>query len=67
MTRSPSYTDDELIAAVADARSWRGVLRGLGLVATSSGAMRSVGGLRAIRLSAYAEYKVAGTTISPVG
>jgi hypothetical protein len=47
--RSPSvtvvtrtYTDDELAAAVQAARSWRDVLRRLGLVATSSASIRSV-------------------------
>lgn len=39
-----TYTDDELGAAVATASSWRGVLRGLGLAATSASAMRSVRG-----------------------
>jgi hypothetical protein len=38
MTR---YSDAELAAAVAQARSWRGVLRRLGLPAQSAGAMRS--------------------------
>lgn len=36
------YTDTDLAAAVAAARSWRGVLRHLGLVATSAAAIRSV-------------------------
>lgn len=35
------YSDEELAAAVAGARSWRGVLRGLGLPAQSSSALRS--------------------------
>lgn len=42
MSRRRTYTDDELAAAVAASRSWRGVLRALGLAATSAGAMRSV-------------------------
>ena len=37
-----TYSDDELRLAVAGARSWRGVLRDLGLQATSSQAVRSV-------------------------
>lgn len=37
-----SYTDEELSLAVAAARSWRGVLRNLGLKATSAQALRSV-------------------------
>lgn len=37
-----SYSDAELAAAIARSRSWRGVLRALGLTATSSAAMRSV-------------------------
>lgn len=37
-----SYTDEQLIAAVARSRSWRGVLHALGLVATSAGSARSV-------------------------
>jgi hypothetical protein len=37
-----SYSDEELATAVAVSRSWRGVLRHLGLVATSSAAIRSV-------------------------
>lgn len=37
-----SYTDDQLAAAVASSRSWRGVLRALGLKATSAGSARSV-------------------------
>jgi hypothetical protein len=37
-----SYTDASLVTAVAEATSWRGVLRALGLSATSSGAIRSV-------------------------
>ena len=37
-----SYDDDDLVAAVAAARSWRGVLRHLDLPATSSSAIRSV-------------------------
>jgi hypothetical protein len=37
-----TYSDEALVAAVAAARSWRGVLRELGLAATSSAAARSV-------------------------
>jgi PD-(D/E)XK endonuclease len=37
-----TYTDDALVAAVAGARSWRDVLRRLGLTGTSSAAIRSV-------------------------
>ena len=36
-----TYSDAALVAAVAGARSWRGVLRELGLTATSSAAIRS--------------------------
>jgi hypothetical protein len=39
-----TYSDEALIAAVAAARSWRGVLRELGLAATSAAAARSVKG-----------------------
>ncbi|RBY81435.1 hypothetical protein DQ239_02285 [Blastococcus sp. TF02-09] len=42
MTWTRSYSDEQLIAAVARSTSWRGVLRELGLTATSAGAMRSV-------------------------
>ncbi|UDY25255.1 group I intron-associated PD-(D/E)XK endonuclease [Nocardioides sp. Kera G14] len=42
MSRVRRYTDSELAAAVAVARSWRGVLRELGLAATSAAQMRSV-------------------------
>ncbi|WP_182349481.1 group I intron-associated PD-(D/E)XK endonuclease [Tomitella gaofuii] len=42
MTRGRTYTDDELADAIDVSRSWRGVLRELGLLATSAGAMRSV-------------------------
>lgn len=42
MTSKRSYSDDQLINALANSSSWRGVLRELGLAATSSGAMRSV-------------------------
>ncbi len=38
------YSDDDLTRAMATATSWRGVLRGLGLHATSSAAIRSVRG-----------------------
>lgn len=37
-----TYSDAQLELAISGARSWRGVLRTLGLTATSSGAMRSV-------------------------
>jgi hypothetical protein len=36
------YSDTQLIEAVQSSRSWRGVLRLLGLAGTSSGVMRSV-------------------------
>lgn len=42
MARGPSCSDGDLIRAVAGSRSWRGVLRELGLTATSGSAMRSV-------------------------
>ena len=42
MSRPCTYTDTDLASAVAAARSWRGVLRALGLTATSSAALRSV-------------------------
>ena len=42
MSRKRTYTDAQLAAAIAASTSWRGVLRELGMVATSSGAMRSV-------------------------
>lgn len=41
MTFQRSYTDDELRAAIASQQSWRGVLRQLGLVATSAGSLRT--------------------------
>lgn len=37
-----SYSDDQLAAAVAESHSWRGVMRSLGLRATSAGSTRSV-------------------------
>jgi PD-(D/E)XK endonuclease len=37
-----TYADEDLARAVAASRSWRGVLRHLGLLATSAGALRSV-------------------------
>lgn len=37
-----TYADADLASAVAEARSWRGVLRNLGLKATSAAALRSV-------------------------
>lgn len=42
MGRERSYRDEDLEAAVAASHSWRGVLRELGLSATSSSAIRSV-------------------------
>lgn len=42
MARARTYTDRQLAAAVAVSTSWRGVLRTLGLVGTSSAALRSV-------------------------
>jgi hypothetical protein len=42
MSRPRGYSDEQLADAVATSRSWRGVLRALGLAATSSGAIRSV-------------------------
>lgn len=41
MSRQRSYTDEDLSRAIAASRSWRGVLRTLGLKATSASAMRS--------------------------
>lgn len=41
MTFQRTYSDDELRAAVKAAHSWRGVLRALGIRATSAGSMRS--------------------------
>ncbi|KAM9867155.1 hypothetical protein ACIFOC_00071 [Leucobacter aridicollis] len=40
MARSSRYSDAELATAIAKARSWRGVLRNLGLLDSSSGAIR---------------------------
>lgn len=37
-----SWTDDQLLNAIARESSWRGVLRALGLKATSTGSMRAV-------------------------
>lgn len=42
MARARSYSDEDLAAVIASSRSWRGVLRALGLTATSSAQMRSV-------------------------
>lgn len=42
MTPRRTYSDAELVDAVAESSSWRGVLRALGLSATSAGAIRSV-------------------------
>lgn len=40
MARSSRYSDAELATAIAKASSWRGVLRNLGLLDSSSGAIR---------------------------
>ncbi|MFF2266953.1 hypothetical protein ACFVTZ_01710 [Cellulosimicrobium cellulans] len=42
MARTRTYTDSQLVDAIRAATSWRGVLRLLGLTATSAAAMRSV-------------------------
>src|SRR5688500_17104859 len=42
VTWKRTYSDGHLVNAIATSSSWRGVLRVLGLVATSAGAMRSV-------------------------
>jgi hypothetical protein len=42
MSSQRRYSDDDLTAAVRSSRSWRGVMRELGLSATSAGAQRSV-------------------------
>lgn len=42
MTRARTYTDERLVAALSASKSWRGVLRELGLVTSSSATMRSV-------------------------
>lgn len=42
MGRERTYDDQQLSRAVAECRSWRGVLRSLGLSGTSAGAMRSI-------------------------
>lgn len=42
MSLSPSYSDNALALAVAQSRSWRGVLRTLGFSATSGSAIRAV-------------------------
>jgi len=42
VTFQRSYNDEQLRAAVASQHSWRGVLRALGLTATSAGSQRSV-------------------------
>lgn len=42
MTWERTYSDEQLLTAISTVTSWRGVLRELGLVTTSSGAMRSV-------------------------
>lgn len=45
-----SYDDDQLAAAIAASRSWRGVMRALGLPATSTGRLRTAR-VRAERLA----------------
>lgn len=50
MTWERTYTDEELTAAVAISCSWRGVLRELGLVATSAKAIRSVRNYAVLRM-----------------
>jgi hypothetical protein len=42
VTWTRTYSDEQLVNAIATSSSWRGLLRELGLVATSAGAMRSV-------------------------
>lgn len=42
MARTRTYTDSQLIAAVAASTSWRGTLRELGLASSSASEMRSV-------------------------
>ena len=42
VTRKRTYSDEQLLDAIATSRSWRGLLRELGLLATSAGSMRSV-------------------------
>ncbi len=42
MGHQRKYTDGQLASAIAESTSWRGVLRELGLTASSSAAMRSV-------------------------
>ena len=42
MARMRTYTDDDLVVAVAGSRSWRETMRKIGLVATSSRAIASV-------------------------
>lgn len=42
MPRARTYTDEHLVAAVAASKSWRGVLRELRLLESSSGTVRSV-------------------------
>ena len=37
-----TYSDEQLVNAIAASSSWRGLLRELGLISTSAGAMRSV-------------------------
>jgi hypothetical protein len=41
MTDERSYRDEELAAAVATSTSWRGVLRTLGLIGSSTAMIRS--------------------------
>jgi PD-(D/E)XK endonuclease len=42
VTWKRTYSDEQLLDAIATSRSWRGLLRELGLLATSAAAMRSV-------------------------
>ncbi|MGY2066279.1 group I intron-associated PD-(D/E)XK endonuclease [Blastococcus sp. SYSU DS0619] len=42
MSQKRTYSDEQLLGAIANSSSWRGVLRRLGLLATSAGSMRSV-------------------------
>lgn len=42
MARARTYSDDQLANAIRTSHSWRGVLRAVGLKATSSSAIRSV-------------------------
>ena len=42
VTWKRTYSDEQLLDAIENSSSWRGLLRELGLIATSAGAMRSV-------------------------